>query len=175
LRGFGFAAEDTVVEFGINAKLNEIHAAMALASLDELEDLVRRNRVRYDAYRRGLATVRGISVREFDEDERCAFKNVLVELHHDWPLTREQTLEILHAEGALARPYYSPALHTKETGFEKRFGALPVTTYLAKRFVLLPCGDQMEEEDIFVVVRLLAFIAENAEAIDARLPVATAS
>jgi dTDP-4-amino-4,6-dideoxygalactose transaminase len=174
MRGFGFAAEDTVVEFGINAKLNEIHAAMALASLDELEDLVRRNRVRYDAYRRGLATVRGISVREFDERERCSFKNVVVELDDSWPLTRGQTLEILHAEGALARPYYWPALHTKETGFEKRFGALPVTDYLAERFVLLPCGEQMDEDDILAVVRVLVFIAGNAEAIDALLAAPTA-
>jgi dTDP-4-amino-4,6-dideoxygalactose transaminase len=175
MRGFGFAAEDTVVEFGINAKLNEPHAAMALASLEELEDLVCRNRVRYNAYRRGLATVRGISVREFDEHERCSFKNVLVELDRSWPLTRGQTIEILHAEGALARPYYWPALHTKETGFEKRFGPLPVTDYLAERFVLLPCGEQIDEEDILVIVRLLAFMAENAEAIDARLASATAS
>ena len=175
MRGFGFAAEDTVVEFGINAKLNEIHAAMALASLDELEDLVRRNRARYEAYRRGLATVRGVSVREFDERERCSFKNVLVELDDAWPLTRGQTIEILHAEGALARPYYSPALHTKKTGFEKRFGALPATDYLAERFMLLPCGEQMEEEDVLVVVRLLALVAENAEAIDSRLSAVTAS
>jgi dTDP-4-amino-4,6-dideoxygalactose transaminase len=175
MRGFGFAAEDTVVEFGINAKLNEIHAAMALASLDELEDLVLRNRVRYDAYRRGLAAIPGISVREFDEHDRCSFKNVLVDLDHSWPLTRGQTLEILHAEGALARAYYSPALHSKKTGFETRFGALPVTEYLAERFVLLPCGEQMDEEDILAIVRLLAFIAENAEAIDARLAATTAS
>jgi dTDP-4-amino-4,6-dideoxygalactose transaminase len=175
MRGFGFTAEDTVVELGINAKLNEIHAAMALASLDELEDLVWRNRARYDAYRRGLATVRGISVREFDEHDRSSFKNVLVELEDSWPLTRGQTLEILHAEGALARPYYWPALHTKETAFSKRFGALPVTNYLAERFLLLPCGEQMEAEDVMAIVRLLAFLAENGMSIDARLTAGAAS
>jgi dTDP-4-amino-4,6-dideoxygalactose transaminase len=173
MRGFGFAAEDTVVEFGVNAKLNEVHAAMALASLDELEPLVLRNRMRYEAYRRGLATVSGVSVREFDERERCSFKNVLVELDDSWPLTRSQTLEILHAEGALARPYYWPPLHTKKTAFEKRFGGLPVTEYLSERLLLLPCGDQMDEKDIMVVVGLLAFIAEHGEALGARLAAAS--
>lgn len=174
MRGFGFAAEDTVVEFGINAKLNEVHAAMALASLDELEALVSRNRARYQSYRRGLATVHGISVREFDEQERCSFKNILVELDESWPLTRGQTIEILHAEGALARPYYWPALHSKETAFEKRYSELPATDYLAERFLLLPCGDQMDEEEIGVVARLLAFIAANGDAIDTHLSSATA-
>lgn len=79
MRGFGFAAEDSVIEFGINAKLNEVHAAMALASLDELEALVARNRARYETYRRGLATIPGVSVREFDLQERCSFKNILVD------------------------------------------------------------------------------------------------
>jgi dTDP-4-amino-4,6-dideoxygalactose transaminase len=175
VRAFGFAAEDSVVDFGINAKLNEVHAALALASLDELDALVSRNRARYDAYRRGLATVRGISVREFDEHERCSFKNVLAELDDSWPLTRPQTLEILHAEGALGRPYYWPPLHTKETAFPKRFGALPVTDYLAERFLLLPCGEQMEDEDIMAIVRLLRFIAENGRAIETRLTAANAS
>jgi dTDP-4-amino-4,6-dideoxygalactose transaminase len=175
MRGFGFAAEDTVVEFGINAKLNEVHAAMALASLDELESLVLRNRARYDAYRRGLAPVRGVSVREFDERERTSFKNIVVELEDSWPLTRSQTLEILHAEGALARPYYSPPLHAKETAFEKRFGSLPVTEDLAERFLLLPCGDQMAESSVMVVVGLLAFLGEHGEAVGERLTSASVS
>ena len=38
LRGFGFLGQDNIVfAGGLNAKLNEIHAAMTLANLDELE------------------------------------------------------------------------------------------------------------------------------------------
>jgi dTDP-4-amino-4,6-dideoxygalactose transaminase len=169
MRGFGFAEEDTVVEFGINSKLNEVHAALAMASLDELDDLVARNRARYEAYRSGLADVPSISIRVFDESERCSFKNVLAELEDTWPLSRHQTIEILHAEGALARPYYWPALHTKDTGFETRSGPLPVTERLAERFLLLPCGEQMSDDDVAVVINVLKLIAEEADDISARL------
>ena len=136
VRGFGFLHVDQVADFGFNAKLNEVHASMALASLDGLEELVDRNRDRYRAYQEGLESVPDLSIRVFDEKERCSFKNIVAEIHPNWPVSRIHMLDILHAEGALARPYYFPALHMKATGFEKRFGALPVTERLAQRFVL---------------------------------------
>jgi dTDP-4-amino-4,6-dideoxygalactose transaminase len=169
MRGFGFVEADRVVEFGFNAKLNELHAAMAMASLDDLESLVERNRERYELYRSALRALGGISVREFDESEQCSFKNVLAELDERWPVSRQATIDVLHAEGALARPYYSPALHTKPTGFEKRFGPLPITEELAERFILLPCGDQMSADDVASVVSALAVISESGEELTNRL------
>ena len=38
-RAFGFHGPDNVRCLGTNAKLNEVHAAMALASLDQLNSL----------------------------------------------------------------------------------------------------------------------------------------
>ena len=54
LRGFGFSGPDNIIfAGGLNAKLNEIHAAMALANLDELDLQIIRNRERYERYKRG--------------------------------------------------------------------------------------------------------------------------
>ncbi len=169
MRGFGFAEMDTVVEFGFNAKLNEVHAAMALTGLDDLEEQVIRNRVRYEQYRREIEEVPGISIVEFDESEKCSYKNVLAEIGPGWPLSRDDTLTLLTAEGALARAYYSPALHTHQPGFEIRHGELPVSEELATRFLLLPCGDQMASEDITAVVGLLTVIAARGGELRDRL------
>jgi len=165
MRGFGIRSEDEVVSFGINAKLNEVHAAMALASLDGLPDLVERNRARYVAYRDRLDGLPGIVPREFDPAEQTSFKNVLVRLDDDWPFSRDDTLAILQAEGALARPYYSPALHEHKTEFETRFSHLPIAERVSRQFVLLPCGDQMGLGDIDVLVDLLHFMVDNARPI----------
>jgi dTDP-4-amino-4,6-dideoxygalactose transaminase len=115
MRGFGFYTPDTVQEFGMNAKLNEIHAAMALAGLDQLEQQVERNRKRYIAYRQALADLKGVRLVAFDEQEQCGYKNILVELADDWPLTRARTIQALNAENVLARPYYAPPLHLRST------------------------------------------------------------
>lgn len=165
MRGFGISVEDDVATFGINAKLNEIHAAMALASLDELPALIERNHQRYLAYRSLLHRIDGVTLREFDPNEQTSFKNILVRLDDDWPLSRDDTLAVLQAEGALARPYYSPALHAHNTEFETRFDSLPVAEVVSRQYMLLPCGDQMSPDDVATVIELLAFLRTHADEI----------
>jgi len=168
MRGFGFYGQDNVEELGMNAKLNEIHAAMALAGLDDLADQVERNRARYRAYQAVLPAVPGVRLLAFDEQEQTSFKTIIIELCDDWPLSRAETLALLHAEKILARPYYSPPLHKKKTSYATIAGPLPLTEALAERFMLLPCGHFVSEADIAQVAELLRFMAANAAEIKRR-------
>ncbi len=169
-RGFGFEEVDLItVPGGLNAKLNEVHAAMALASLDGVEAQVGRNRERYDAYRAGLAAVAGIRLLEFDENHRTGYKNIVVELLDDWPLPRADTLAVLNAENILARAYYPQPLHRKPMDYPHIPADLPVTDALAQRFVNLPCGHLVSVDDIARIVETLAFIHRHAGAIAQRL------
>ena len=168
MRGFGFVKQDTVADIGTNAKLNEVHAAMALASLDDLEAQVLRNRARYRVYQDALRPVSGMRLLAFDEAERCSFKNIVVELTDEWPLTRDSTVKLLNAEGVLARAHYSPPLHLKTTAYETVSGRLPETERLSSRFMLLPCGHMVEHEDLRMIADLLRFIQEHGAAIRQR-------
>jgi len=169
-RGFGFKGQDNiVVPGGLNAKLNEIHAAMALASLDDLEDQVARNRQRYLTYKRLLAPLQGIRLLEFDESHHPGYKNIVIEILGDWPLSRADTVSILNAEMILARAYYTPPLHRKRMAYPNVPVELPVTDRLAERYVLPPCGHLVSNEDIAEIVGLLSFISANAAAIKSRL------
>ena len=168
MRGFGFFGQDTVIEFGLNAKLNETHACMALACLDDLEDQVLRNRRRYYRYRDSLRSLVGLRLVWFDETQKTSYKNIVVELTSEWPLTRAETLDLLHAEGALARPYYAPPLHRKSIRYPHVAAELPITDSLAEAFMLLPCGHFVSEADIDSLCALMAFVEQNAEAIRER-------
>ncbi len=169
MRGFGIPEEERVSCFGINAKLNEIHAAAAMASLDGLPSLIERNRARHAAYCERLDGVPGITVRRFDAREQTSFKNVLARLDARWPLSRDQTLAVLQAEGMLARPYYSPPLHQIPAVFETRFGDLPVTEEVSREHMLLPCGEQVSLDDIGVIAELLNFLSARGGAVASRL------
>ncbi len=170
LRGFGFrGADNVVVPGGMNAKLNEMHAAMALASLDGVDDQVARNRRRYVCYKRLLADLSGIRLLEFNELERPAYKNIVVELLDDWPLSRVDTVSILNAEKMLARAYYSPPLHHKARSFAQTPAGLPVTERLAEKFLSLPCGHFVSDDDIADIVGILGFIHVNGKQINERL------
>ncbi len=169
MRGFGFSGPDNVVEFGLNAKLCEPHACMALACLDDLENQVSRNRARYNRYREALRLAPGLRLLEFDERYRTSYKNIVVETTPDWPLSRARTLDILHAEGALARSYYSPPLHRKSMAYPHIPADLPITDRLAEKFMLLPCGHFVTEADIDALCAFFAFIDRNAAQISERL------
>lgn len=169
-RDFGFnEGGNIVVPGGLNAKLNEIHVAMALAGLDELEDQIARNYQRYLAYKRLLVPLKGIRLLEFDESHHPAYKNIVIEVFDDWPLSRADTVRILNAEMILARAYYTPPLHRKRMVYPHVEMALPVTDYLAERFILLPCGHLVSNDDIGKIVELMSFISTNAAALKARL------
>lgn len=170
LRAYGFQGQDNcVIPGGLNAKLNEIHAAMALANLDELERLVNDNKLRYRCYQAGLADIFGIRLIEFDETYQTSYKNIVVELLDGWPLKRDETVDILNTENILARAYYSPPLHKKRMRYPHVPATLEVTDRLAQRFMLLPCGDFVTVGDIERIIQILRFIRSNGIEIARRL------
>lgn len=154
---------------GVNARLNEMHAVMALAGLDDLENQVARNRERYLTYQRLLAPLKGIRLLEFDESHHPGYKNIVVEVLDDWPLSRNDTVSILNAEMILARAYYTPPLHRKRMAYPHVPANLPVTDRLAERYILPPCGHLVSNEDIGEIVWLMQFISAHAPAIKTRL------
>ena len=169
IRTFGFTGQDDpTAEHGLNAKLCEVHAAMALANLDRLEQTVAENRETYRCYQNGLEGFEGLRLLAFDETEKTSYKNIIVEVTQDWPVSRDVLVYLLNSEKILARAYYSPALHQKQMGYPHIPANLPHTDRLAERFISMPCGAFVTPKDIERVLALLHFIARNGAAIEAR-------
>jgi len=140
---------------GLDLRLDRFHAAMALASLDDLDAQVERNRARYELYRRLLAGLPGVSLLAFEEAAPTSYKTVVVELDEDWPLSRDETVARLNASRVLARAYYHPPLHRKTMSYPHVAAELALTDRLAARYMLLPCGHHVDHAAIERVVRLL--------------------
>jgi len=60
LKNFGFTDEITVVAEGINAKMNEIQAAMGLLQLKYVDDLIEKRKHLTNTYRELLSDIEGI-------------------------------------------------------------------------------------------------------------------
>ena len=150
--------------------LHEAHAALALASLDDYKGQVRRNRRRFDAYVATLHDVPGMRLVPYDVSERRTFKNTLVELTPEWPLCREHTIQLMHAENLLVRPYYSPPLHLKSAGYSVLFDALPNTERLAEKYLLLPSGEFLQCDEVHRIGQLLQFVQQHGKLIQRRWP-----
>jgi len=162
-------SDNMVVAGGLNARLSEIHAAMALAGLDGLQEQVARNRERYLTYRRLLASLKGVRLLEFDESHSPGYKYIVIAVLADWPLSRDDTVSILNAEMILARAYYTPPLHRKQMAYPHVPAELPITDRLAERYILFPCGHLVSNRDITRIVDLMKFICANSSSIAARL------
>src|SRR6185369_16835713 len=115
MRNFGFTSYDRVDSLGINGKMNEVSAAMGLTNLDSMDEFIGINRRHYKQYEDHLAPFAGISFLPYDDNERSNYQYVVLEIDESKTgVTRDELLQILHAENVLARRYFYPGCHKME-------------------------------------------------------------
>jgi dTDP-4-amino-4,6-dideoxygalactose transaminase len=154
----------------LRAVLQPLHALMARLSLRELDDTLARNRDRDRAYRHALAGLPGLRLIEAEAGEQSSYQMVVAELAPPWPLSRDQTVALLRAEGAAISAYYSPALHRSEhVPSGPVLPECPVAERLADRLLQLPVGEHVSLADIAAISALLRLISEQGEALVLRL------
>ena len=177
MRNFGFAGLDTVTSLGTNGKMSEVSAAMGLTSLESLEEFVTVNYRNYKEYQQQLADVPGLSLLTFDEDEKCNYQYVVLEIDEDaMGITRDQLDDILWAENVLTRRYFYPGCHQMEpyrTDDPQAGLRLSQTERLGKRVLCLPTGSAVTSNEISAICALIEFIVEHAEALKERLSMKT--
>jgi len=99
---------------------------------------------------------------DFDESEQTSFKNIVIKLGDDWPLSRDRTIKILNSEGILCRAYYSPPLHLRVTSYKTIRVALPFTEFASEIYLLMPCGYQVGINEVDEVMDFMDWIQVNA-------------
>lgn len=157
-RNFGYTGESSIDTPGMNGKLNELHAASALAALDDLPAILKRNRERIAAYERAFEDIPGLSWIPYPAEDASNHEFPLLQVAADFPVTRDVLVEILRAEGALARPYYSPPLHLQDAPDHP---SLPVSEALAQSIIQMPTGESVDLDDIEAIARLVRFVARH--------------
>jgi dTDP-4-amino-4,6-dideoxygalactose transaminase len=174
LRNFGFGGCDQVVSVGTNGKMSELAAAVGLSSLENMAEFVTANDRNYRCYRQALAGVPGIGVLAYDEREQNNYQYAVLEVDEsESPLTRDQWLQVLHAENVLARRYFYPGVHrmepyrTLDSAVPSR---LPVTEAVLKRVLVLPTGTAVQPDDIAVIGKIFRQAAESADELRRELP-----
>jgi dTDP-4-amino-4,6-dideoxygalactose transaminase len=161
MRNFGFADTDRVVSLGTNAKMSEISAAMALSSLEAIDEFIDVNRRNYLQYVQGLADLPGVTIVRYSEQERGNFQYVVLEIDPDRAgLDRDLLVKLLRAEGVLARRYFFPGCHQMEPYRSEQpdaAQALPETERLTMRVLQLPTGTAVSERQVRLVCDLIRF------------------
>jgi len=167
MRNFGFGAADTVEYVGTNGKMNELAAAMGLTSMDRLDGFVEVNRRNYHAYQKCLDGLPGVKVARYDETERCNFQYVVLEVDElRAGIGRDLLVDILRADGVLARRYFHPGCHRMKP-YRAHIPRVRLrhTEELSGQLLALPTGTAADPETVAAVCGLVRTAVQNADAI----------
>ena len=173
MKNFGFSGYDQVTYIGTNGKMTEISAAMGLTSLESLADFIQTNRQNYQHYQEGLADVAEIRLLTFDENEKCNYQYIVMEIDESKAgISRDHLVEILHAENIIARRYFYPGCHRMEpyrTCYPDAGLLLPLTERLADCVVTLPTGTAVSSRQISAICELIKWVISHGPEVERRL------
>ena len=173
MKNFGFTWYDKVDYIGTNGKMNEVSAAMGLTSLESMDEFIAVNYRNYKQYQSELEGIPGIQLIKFDETERCNYQYIVLKIdEHIAGLSRDQFVEILHAENVLARRYFYPGCHRMEpyrSYFPHAGLLLPNTEHVVRQVMSLPTGTAIESDDVSKLCEIIHFSSINSQAVKKRL------
>jgi dTDP-4-amino-4,6-dideoxygalactose transaminase len=159
---------------GLNGRMGEFAALLALRGLPMLEAGARHRNRLAELYRGELGGVPGIGFQRVREGDRSSYKDFSITVEAGaFGLTRDVLAAALEAENIETRKYYDPPAH-RHTAY-RRFAppddALPNTTLLAARSLSLPIWSDMEPGVVSKVCAAVRAAHESAEEINAALGV----
>lgn len=173
MKNFGFAGYDRVIYIGTNGKMPEVAAAMGLTNLESMDEFVDVNRRNYAQYCRELAGLHGVRLFQHDERERRNYQYVVVEIEESvTQISRDDLIQVLHAENILARRYFYPGCHRMEpyrSYFPHAGLLLPETEQLASRVLVLPTGTAIGPAHIEAVCSVLRTSIANGREVAEQL------
>ena len=148
---------------GLNARMSELHAAVALGSLEELDEHLAKRRALAARYRAGVAGIPGVINQHIDDGDEPTFKDLTIWIDAErFGITRDRLRECLTAEGIDTRAYFSPPVHRHTAYRSLPAVELPATDVASAAAVSLPMFRDLPLESVDVVVDVLARIQAAA-------------
>lgn len=124
---------------GLNARLSELHAALARRSLGMLDNVVAdRNRIA-GLLRASLGEIPGIGFQQLSPNSTTTYKDFTITIDQEaFGLNRDHAAKALLAEGIPSRKYFSPPCHQHKAFSQFSNRQLPQTEQLASRCLSIP-------------------------------------
>lgn len=141
---------------GLNARMSELHAALALESLDQIDQNLATRRAIAERYTEGLAGVPGIECQRVDDGDTSTYKDFTIVVDPDvYGLTRQGLADHLRSEGVDTRCYFSPPVHRQQAYRALAPADLPATDLVAGRVLSLPIFPGLGMAQVQTVIDLI--------------------
>ncbi|MDA8186369.1 MAG: aminotransferase class I/II-fold pyridoxal phosphate-dependent enzyme [Acidimicrobiales bacterium] len=155
-----------------NGRFSEAQAVLALASLDDLPNRIAHNQHIWQLYRGAFEDVPGVHLVDPAGADRSNYQYAVVEVDAEpYGLGRDELVNLLRAEGILARRYFYPGVHRLPPYRDQdtfRRPLLPGTDQLTRTVLQLPIGALVSDEVAETIGALVADAHDMAPAL--RIP-----
>lgn len=159
LKNFGFRDEVTVIEPGINAKMNELQAAYGLLQLKHVDTYINKRKQRVKLYRQLLKDVEGIRCLADMPDVRHTYCYFPIRVNTaKYGISRDDLYFKLQESDIFGRRYFYPLI----TDFPTYSGLpsakadnIPVATQAAKEVLCLPLYPDLELDAVEKICELI--------------------
>lgn len=138
-------------EIGYNYRMTNLQAALGLAQLERINELIEKKRKIFQWYKEYLQEVNCITLNPEKEWAKNVFWMVCIVLGDDVKISRDKLTEKLKEKGIDTRPFFYPMSELPMYGEKSQN---KVAKYLFERGINLPSGVNLNEEEV-------KWIAEN--------------
>lgn len=153
---------------GLNGRMSEMHAAVALCSLEAFDEHLERRQAMAQRYSAGLAAVPGVRTQHLDSGDRSTYKDFTIAIEADaFGADRDVLVRALRAEGVDTRNYFDPPVHRQQSHAHQVDRPLPVTEHVASQVVSLPIYPALDDPTIDRLCEAIATIQSHAGALAA--------
>jgi dTDP-4-amino-4,6-dideoxygalactose transaminase len=171
-RDYGNSGDYDAQFVGLNARMSELHAALALESLSDIDARIARRRQLGRRYTRHVDEIPGLRSQAADDGDEVTYKAYSIIVEPEYEVERDVLVDALRAEGIETRRYFSPAVHDQKPYEAAAAADLPVSSDLARRVVTLPIWPGMSDADVDTVADVLSAIHRCASSEQATRPAA---
>ncbi len=159
LKNFGFADEVTVVEPGINAKMNELQAAYGLVQLTHVDEYIDKRKAVTEQYRNGLKNIKGIRFQKDIEGiwHSYTYFPIFIDAKQ-YGESRDEVYDRLRQNNIYGRRYFYPLISQFPTyrGLPSaKSENLPVATKIAENVICLPLYPDLNLEVVSFIIDLI--------------------
>lgn len=159
LKNFGFADEVTVIEPGINAKMNELQAAFGLVQLKHIDCYTKKRKDICALYRSQLQGIPGLQMLDdiVGTELSYTYFPILIDTCN-FGRQRDEVYEELKRNKIFGRRYFYPLISHFPTyrhipSADKN--NLPVAERVASQVICLPLYPDLPDEDVMRIARII--------------------
>jgi perosamine synthetase len=149
-----------ISEVGYKYKMSNLQAAVGLAQLERIEELVGKKRVIYGWYRARLDGVPGLTLNAEAPWARSIFWMSSAVLDDRLGVSRDAVIAGLKQRGVDSRPFFPPM--SSFPMFKSREKENPVAYRVSRQGINLPSGHNLTEEDVDRVCAALKEVLNSA-------------